>query len=105
MSDEETNAFELAAAEFTTHNRVYCSNADCSKFIPPAQIEWDTAKAYCTSCETETCCHCKQWFHTGECEEDTGLNAVIELAAAQGWQRCPQCKAMVELRFGCYHMT
>jgi hypothetical protein len=105
MSDEETKAFESASVEFTTQDRVYCSKPECAKFIPPAQIQIDTSTAHCVTCETNTCLHCKKLFHTDECPEDTVLNAVLELAKAEGWQRCPTCKAVVELTFGCYHMT
>ena len=36
---------------------------------------------------------------------DMSPKVVEEMAKEKGWQRCYNCKAMVELKEGCYHMT
>jgi hypothetical protein len=30
---------------------------------------------------------------------------VLALAEREGWKRCPGCRTMVELQYGCNHMT
>jgi hypothetical protein len=105
MSSEKANAFESASVEFTTPDKVYCSYADCAQFIAPPQIQTDISLAHCIHCGTDTCSRCKECYRPGECQEDDGIKEVLELAKLSGWQRCPQCKTMVELDHGCYHMT
>lgn len=39
------------------------------------------------------------------CPEDAELKDVMNLAKKEGWQICYQCNNMVELNFGCNHMT
>ena len=45
MSADELAAFERASVEFSTAERVYCSNHDCRRFVPPAQIESGTHRS------------------------------------------------------------
>jgi hypothetical protein len=40
-----------------------------------------------------------------ECPQDFGLEATLEEAERQGWRRCYQCRALVELTVGCRHIT
>ena len=68
-----------------------------------------TGKKYglCTACDMKVCVTCSGKFHPKEkeCPNDPSLLELKELASKEGWQRCYQCKAMVELRAGCNHMT
>lgn len=104
LSSDELNTFHNSAVEFSTKDRTYCSNVRCGKFILPTKITGDRAE--CPVCFTETCAACKAAFHEGDdCPADPALQATISLAQEQGWQRCYACRAMVELDYGCNHMT
>ncbi|RAH80840.1 hypothetical protein BO86DRAFT_419760 [Aspergillus japonicus CBS 114.51] len=93
-----------AEVEFTTTDRIYCSNLDCGRFIPPAQITFNLA--HCLACDKMTCSTCKSVFHQGEdCPEDMALAATLDLARSEGWQRCFSCRAVVQLGVGCHHIT
>jgi hypothetical protein len=104
LESEELNAFQDAETEFSTTNRTYCSNAHCGRFIPSDYIRADRAE--CHRCGTETCTRCKYAYHRqSDCPSDPELQATLSLAHEQGWQRCYACRSMVELDFGCNHMT
>jgi hypothetical protein len=103
MSLTERARFEEAGIELSTPDRTYCSNLQCGRFILPAHIKAD--RATCGHCGKETCSHCKNPFHKGDCPEDRALQETLELAEEMKWQRCYKCKAMLELGVGCYHMT
>lgn len=106
MTAEEREAFDSASIEFVTIDRVYCSNRQCGKFLPPSLIDSGTRAAACKICGTRTCCICNNEYHkTSDCPEDLDLRKTRELALANGWQTCPGCNVLVQLRTGCNHMT
>jgi hypothetical protein len=89
--------------EFDTPNRTYCSNPSCSIFIRLEDITGE--QAVCSSCGTVTCTLCKAGQHNGDCPADTGLQQVLETARENNWQRCYNCRRLVELDIGCNHIT
>lgn len=96
--------------EYTTRNRLYCPRRGCGEWIPPARIHLDTSSGRkvgrCTKCKTKICASCNnQWHRTAECPNDEATRQLIAAAKDKGWQRCFNCKAMVELKEGCNHMT
>ncbi|KAF2761103.1 hypothetical protein EJ05DRAFT_508309 [Pseudovirgaria hyperparasitica] len=96
--------------EYTTKNRVYCPYRDCGQWIKPSNIKKDstTGRMYgkCGRCRQKMCVKCNGKFHTKRnCPKDEETKRVIEMAKEKGWQRCYNCKTMVELKEGCYHMT
>jgi len=95
--------FEEKRIEFTTPNRTYCSNRTCSIFVKPEYIDGRTAR--CSKCLTKTCTACKNCAHDGACPDDEAIEQIREIARAEGWQQCPQCKHMVSITHGCNHMT
>jgi hypothetical protein len=104
LSEQQIEAFNNATIEFSTTDRTYCSNALCQKFILPATIH--DSKADCVDCHTSSCSICKFGYHdNADCPADTALHVLKELAKTQSWQRCDKCKAMVDLTFGCNHIT
>ncbi|RKF53905.1 putative ibr finger domain-containing protein [Erysiphe neolycopersici] len=103
LSPELIHSFEAKKIEFETKDRTYCSNQTCSAFIQPINIEGDNA--ICPECETVTCKICKAASHDGDCPADTALQSTIQLAKANGWKRCFNCRCMIELDTGCNHMT
>lgn len=97
--------FEEKGVEFATIDRTYCSNPECSTFIPPAQIEEDEeVEASCSRCWSRTCVTCKAPAHGGDCPTDSELAATLELAEEMRWQRCYKCLRIVERQDGCNFM-
>ncbi|KAF2866427.1 hypothetical protein BDV95DRAFT_631857 [Massariosphaeria phaeospora] len=106
MSAEELASFKLASVELSTQERVYCSNRECGTFIVPDRIDVGTRRAICGTCGTATCSICKNRYHNdADCPDDPALHQTRELARDLGWQTCYACHSVVELRYGCFHMT
>lgn len=103
LSDEEASEFLDKTEEFTTNNRTYCFQLSCSRFISPTNIISNVGT--CTSCLAETCTLCKKEEHDGDCPDDPSLKLTLAIAAENGWQRCQKCHGIVELTYGCQHMT
>ncbi|PSN67268.1 hypothetical protein BS50DRAFT_493300 [Corynespora cassiicola Philippines] len=96
--------------EYKTANRLYCPSKGCGEWIKPSKIRMDLTYgmkyARCGRCNTKVCVLCNKKFHTRrECPKDEETNRLVEMAKEQGWQRCYNCKAVVELKEGCNHMT
>lgn len=94
--------------EYTTKNRLYCPAKGCGEWIKPSNMKTDQGRKYgrCTRCKTKVCALCNGRFHSQrECPKDEEMNKFIETAKEKGWQRCYSCKAMIELKEGCNHMT
>lgn len=96
--------------EYTTANRLYCPTKGCGQWIKPSKIRMDLTYgrkyARCSACNTKVCVLCNCKFHTRrECPKDEETNRLVQMAKEQGWQRCYNCKAVVELKEGCNHMT
>ncbi|KAF2024485.1 hypothetical protein EK21DRAFT_78610, partial [Setomelanomma holmii] len=96
--------------EYTTSNRLYCPQKGCGHWIKPSRIRMDLTYgrkyARCGTCSTKVCVLCNERFHTRrECPKDEETNRLVQMAKEQGWQRCYNCKAVVELKEGCNHMT
>ena len=60
--------------------------------------------AECSRCHTATCTTCKNKAHEGLCSEDYDTKILMTTAEKIKWQRCSQCKDMVELDHGCFHI-
>lgn len=100
--------------EYTTKNRIYCPTKGCGEWIKPANIFTDHSggpgggRKYgkCGRCRTKVCCICNgKWHGWRECPKDEETQQFVEIAKREGWQRCYNCSAMVELKEGCNHMT
>ncbi|KAF2026099.1 hypothetical protein EK21DRAFT_27085, partial [Setomelanomma holmii] len=97
------SSFVARREELEIPNRTYCSNADCSRWIRPAQI--NAGVALCLKCRQMTCVTCKGKNHTGLCPKEKDVEQLMKVARQRRWQTCPRCKEMVELDRGCYHIT
>ncbi|KAF2108382.1 hypothetical protein BDV96DRAFT_504588 [Lophiotrema nucula] len=103
---DEMTAIGLSSIEFSTEDRIYCSNPHCHRFQLPARLELGVNRVVCDSCGMSTCTTCKQAYHRGQdCPDDPGTRQVQELAQELGWKTCPSCRRVVILRSGCNHMT
>ena len=60
----------------------------------------------CDACGTTTCSECAS-THAADltCTQSVDGQALAELAKLHGWQRCPDCRRMIELNEGCFHIT
>jgi hypothetical protein len=103
LTKELKEGFSVKEIEYGTPDRTYCSNPQCSAFIPPGYIDADIGT--CTNCGTSTCITCKATAHVGDCPADYSLQELLHLAEENGWRRCYSCRRMVELDHGCNHMT
>ncbi|KAF2226469.1 hypothetical protein BDZ85DRAFT_169547, partial [Elsinoe ampelina] len=97
--------------EYKTQNRLYCPSKGCGEWIKPSHIHADTRHpnrkyGVCKRCKTKVCATCNNKYHKRrECPNDPATAAFIATAKERGWQSCYNCKAMVELKEGCNHMT
>ncbi|KAL1635009.1 hypothetical protein SLS58_010461 [Diplodia intermedia] len=98
--------------EYTAKNRTYCPTRGCGEWIKPSHIRMDptVGRKYgkCPRCRVKVCVKCNnRWHLRKECpkDEDEEAHAFAEMAKESGWQKCYNCKAMVELKEGCNHMT
>lgn len=98
--------FYQKSTEFATppSSRIYCPNETCSVFLGSSSER--RSEITCTTCSTRACSTCKNRAHPDEdCAENTQSLVVKSLASEMGWQTCPGCHAIVDLRQGCYHIT
>ncbi|KAG9699687.1 hypothetical protein KCU95_g3684, partial [Aureobasidium melanogenum] len=95
--------FEHKSIELDTKDRTYCFDPRCSTFIPAEHITDDVAT--CPGCGERSCAICKVAAHRGDCPRDENLQQLLQAAENQGWQRCYQCRRVVDLRSGCNHIT
>ncbi|KAI1359118.1 hypothetical protein F5Y08DRAFT_88463 [Xylaria arbuscula] len=108
---EEQTKFLKAVLQFSTpwETRVFCSNPSCGEFIPPrAKVDpKHPFKVTCRKCKTRVCIMCKRDAHPAgqDCPNDWELDAVLKIGERSGWRRCYKCRTLVELTYGCTHMT
>ncbi|KAI5798478.1 hypothetical protein FPQ18DRAFT_238327, partial [Pyronema domesticum] len=90
--------------EYTTSNRIYCPNPKCGEWIEPEHIGSKIGK--CGRCKRDVCARCKGAAHGDrDCPEDPEMVKFFEVAEREKYQKCYNCRAMVELERGCNHMT
>ncbi|KAG5984599.1 hypothetical protein E4U54_006120, partial [Claviceps lovelessii] len=95
-------------AEYSTKNRIYCPSRRCGEWIKPANIRREGGRKVgrCGRCSTKVCCSCNgRWHGTRPCSDDAETADILAQAQEEGWKRCFKCKALVELKEGCNHMT
>jgi hypothetical protein len=94
--------YSQKSIEYNTPNRTYCAQPTCSKFLRP-DPNGDKFLT-CLDCGNRTCSGCKTAAHEGGCQEAADLQLLLQMAGTERWQRCYNCKNMVELSHGCSHM-
>ena len=99
LSASTVQEFEKKSMEFQASDSIFCSQQDCSSIIPRAKITGD--QAICENCGTQTCTTCKTKAHDGDCPQDVATQQTLETARKHGWQRCYNCRRLVELVYGC----
>lgn len=104
---EVWKAFERASQEYSivAKDRIYCPRPTCSKFLGSSKALPRTTT--CPTCHISVCTHCRKRAHPLRffCEQEDETGALQGLLEQNRWQRCPNCRAVVELNQGCYHIT
>lgn len=103
LTEAELSDFQHAELEKATRDKTYCTNPDCGRFIAPQDIV--SGEANCPRCNTKTCAVCKGVGHEGVCPDDPEIQATLQLGAENKWQHCFSCRSLVEIDWGCNHMT
>jgi len=100
--------FERTLLEITATDPAYCPNRSCSVFL-----FLDTIKAIgenrfsCPSCGTVVCTACTR-RHEGSrhrCRLSSDAQVAKEIKDLHGYQQCYRCRSVVELDFGCNHIS
>lgn len=94
--------------EYHTKNKIYCPASKCGEWIRPSHIHTSHGRKYaqCPRCGTKVCVSCNSKMHKSrDCPKDPEIAKLVEQAKEEGWKRCFNCNAMVELKEGCNHMT
>lgn len=94
--------------EYTARTRLYCPSRKCGEWIKPEAIKKENGRkvARCGRCKNKMCVACGFKAHgSAPCPKDEATTKFLSQAAKEGWKRCYKCKAMVELKEGCNHMT
>lgn len=94
--------------EYTARTRLYCPSRKCGEWIKPEAIKKENGQkvARCGRCKNKMCVACGFKAHgSAPCPKDEATAKFLSQAAKEGWKRCYKCKAMVELKEGCNHMT
>lgn len=98
--EERQSEWEVPIAE-----RIYCHVPECSALIPAKNIDHGKRVGRCQQ-KHSTCTICRRSAHgKNECPDDHDMNLTNMLAEEEGWKRCSQCRALVEHREACQHMT
>ncbi|KAI0408889.1 hypothetical protein F4802DRAFT_616687 [Xylaria palmicola] len=109
IDEQQRTEYRGRAAEWSVPaaERIYCSQPHCSLFIPRAHVDAARGVARCPGGGHETCVVCRGAGHSGDgdCPQDRELARTATLAEALGWRRCHGCRAYVEHRDACQHMT
>ncbi|OBT97068.1 hypothetical protein VE01_04851 [Pseudogymnoascus verrucosus] len=104
LTSDLVDAFIDKRVEYETPNKTYCSVQTCSAFIKLANIANNVAT--CLKCDSKTCTLCKEAAHgNGECPSDPEFEQILQMVRENGWQRCYMCSSVVELNYGCNHIT
>ncbi|GMN60279.1 hypothetical protein TIFTF001_029373 [Ficus carica] len=114
----------LEEANVSHSDRIYCPFPNCSVLLDPherlsarasSSSQSDNSCIECPVCQRFVCVDCGvPWHLSLSCEEyqnlplderDASDITLYRLAQNKRWRRCQQCRRMIELTQGCYHMT
>ncbi|KAM1917338.1 hypothetical protein ACFX13_036951 [Malus domestica] len=124
LTSYESLEKSLAEANILHSDRVYCPFPNCSTLLGPLEClsarassssQSDNSCVECPVCQRFICVDCGvPWHSSMSCEEfqnlpleerDAADITLHRLAQNNSWRRCQQCRRMIELSQGCYHMT
>ncbi|KAK5099519.1 hypothetical protein LTR70_002420 [Exophiala xenobiotica] len=108
FDDEFKRNWNRKFKEWTCKNRLYCPKKGCGEWIQPKHMHIQSGRKVgtCPKCKFTICAICNQRAHRSrECPLDPSIKQLSEIAEQKGWRRCYNCRAMVELKEGCNHMS
>ncbi|XP_010536490.1 PREDICTED: uncharacterized protein LOC104811473 [Tarenaya hassleriana] len=124
VSSYELFSKALEEANVRMNDKIYCPYPNCSVLIDPHECLSGRASSSsqsegncieCPACERFVCVECGvPWHSSMSCvefqnlpveERDAADITLHRLALNKRWRRCQQCRRMIELIQGCYHMT
>ena len=109
LSPKDIAKFDEKALEYAVPvgNRYYCASPECAKWIDVRRARGFDGSLECPQCKFTVCTMCRGAAHATDedCPNDFGLDATLQQAERAGWQRCYNCRAVVELNTGCRHIT
>ncbi|KAL9147680.1 hypothetical protein ABFS82_13G188400 [Erythranthe guttata] len=125
VSSYESLERALAEANILKSNSIYCPYPSCSVLFDPKECllsarassssHSDNCCVECPVCQGFVCVDCGvPWHCSMTCQEyrnipleerDASDLTLHRLAQNKRWRRCQQCRSMIELAHGCYHMT
>lgn len=109
LSSSEMIEYDQKALEYAVDvaSRYYCGSPECAKWIDTRKANRQNGALECPHCKFWMCTSCRGAQHIAneDCLQDFGLSAALEQAERAGWQRCYNCRTMVELNNGCRHIT
>ncbi|KAL6276265.1 hypothetical protein ACE6H2_019866 [Prunus campanulata] len=101
--------------------KVYCAFPMCSALMSKTEVLEHTKTSFvseggrkCMKCQRYFCVNCKvPWHYDMNCYDYQGSETyslteeqlLKSLAMMKLWRQCSNCKHMVELDSGCYHIT
>ncbi|MFS8005255.1 putative transcription factor C2H2 family [Helianthus anomalus] len=111
-------------ASILPKDRVYCPFSKCSAFMSKTEViahtpsssstaAGDTGMRRCVECNRLFCINCKVPWHDGmTCSgymksyvfQSSNEAKLKSLATKERWRECINCKNLVELTSGCYHI-
>ncbi|XP_047963589.1 E3 ubiquitin-protein ligase RSL1-like [Salvia hispanica] len=114
----------LGEADVLSSNKMYCPYPSCSVLLDPydclstrgsSSSQSDNSCVECPVCQGFICVDCEvPWHSSMTCDEyqrlpledrDASDLTLHRLARNKRWRRCVQCRTVIELAHGCYHMT
>ncbi|XP_059657403.1 E3 ubiquitin-protein ligase RSL1 [Cornus florida] len=114
----------IGEANVLNSDKIYCPFPNCSVLFDPHECsstsassssQSDNSCVECPVCQRFICAECGvPWHSSMSCEEyqnlpleerDAGDITLHHLAQSERWKRCQQCRRMIELTYGCYHIT
>ncbi|GLJ26369.1 hypothetical protein SUGI_0508050 [Cryptomeria japonica] len=109
----------IVEAQIPESEKVYCPFPNCSGLLVKEDVASlradDILNAECPFCNRMFCVRCMvPWHAELTCSQFQNLPPaerseadlqLFKLAQDCKWQRCGKCKGMIELAFGCNHMT
>ena len=109
LAPKELSTYNQRALEYAVPiaNRYYCVHAPCARWIDTRHAKRTNGALACPHCQTKLCLVCRGPSHPSnqDCPQDYGLSSTLEHAELAGWQRCYNCRALVERNQGCRHIT
>jgi hypothetical protein len=104
VSNAAIKQFDIRVEELSAIDPTHCSDPQCAKYIQDRHIERTVGT--CIYCGRTTCTVCKGKEHKDElCPQDEGTILLKKEADEKHWRQCNNCRNMIELERGCYHIT